>query len=67
MASKARIYDNLLLMIRFCEFEKEDLGREVVDIGDSEGNEGIRELVGDDLSSLVDRSNEAETDTYLDI
>ena len=51
MASKTRIYDNLLFIIWLCELEKKDLRGEIVDVGDTEGDEGIRELVGDNLDS----------------
>jgi hypothetical protein len=44
--------DELLAALGFGEFEEEDAGGEVVDVGEAEGNEGGGELVGDDLARV---------------
>lgn len=46
MTSEARVYDDLLLVVWLCELHEEDFGGEVIDIGEAEGKEGIREFVG---------------------
>jgi hypothetical protein len=41
MTSKARVYEKLLLVVWLCEFDKEYLRGEVVDVGETEGDEGV--------------------------
>lgn len=50
MAAKASIDNELFLVIRFREFKQEDLGREVVYVGESQRHQALLELVSDDLS-----------------
>jgi hypothetical protein len=45
--------DELFAALGFGEFEEEDAGGEVVDIGEAEGDEGCGEFVGDDLEVWV--------------
>jgi hypothetical protein len=52
VASKARVDDYLLFVFWFCKFYEKDLRGEVVDVGDAEGDEGVGELVGNDLVLL---------------
>lgn len=49
MASKAGVYDELLLVAGFGELEEQDLGGEVVYVGDSKADQGLLELVSYDL------------------
>lgn len=49
MGAKSGIDDKLLLIVGLCEFEEQDLGGEVVDVGDAEGSQALLELVRDDL------------------
>jgi hypothetical protein len=53
VASKARVDDYLLFVFWFCKFYEKDLRGEVVDVGDAEGDEGVGELVGNDLGLLA--------------
>ena len=46
----------------FGEFEEEDAGGEVVDIGEAEGDEGGGEFVGDDLEEAVSMLDEFGAD-----
>jgi hypothetical protein len=41
MASKSGIYDYLLLVVRLCELDQEDFGREIVDVGYAQSNKGL--------------------------
>jgi hypothetical protein len=52
VASKAGVDDYLLFVFWFCKFYEKDLRGEVVDVGDAEGDEGVGELVGNDLVLL---------------
>ena len=45
--------DELFAALGFGELEEEDAGGEVVDVGEAEGDELRRELVGDDLEGYV--------------
>lgn len=49
MASEARIDDKLLLVIGLGKLEEQDLGGEVVDVGQPQGSQALLELVGDDF------------------
>ncbi len=49
VAAEARLDEDLLLAVGLCELEEEDLGVEVVDVGQAQRDEGLGELVGDDL------------------
>lgn len=49
VAAKPGIDYYLLFILGLCKFYEEDFGREVIDVGDAEGKEGVGELVGDDL------------------
>lgn len=51
MASEAGVYDELLLVVGLGELEKQDLGGEVVDVGQAKGHQALVELVCDDLHS----------------
>jgi hypothetical protein len=53
VASEARIYYNLLFVFGLCEFDKEDLGGEVVDIRDAESDESVGKLMRNYLEMLV--------------
>ena len=53
MASETRVNDDLLFMFGLRKLDQEYFRGEVVDIGDSKGEEGIRELVGNDLRLLA--------------
>lgn len=55
MAAEAGVDDQLLLVIRLRELEEEDLGREVVDVGESQSHQALLELVCDDLLATVRR------------
>jgi len=52
VASKTRVDDEVLLFILLGKLEEEDLGREVVDIGQPKVDDARRKLVGDDLSRM---------------
>jgi hypothetical protein len=41
MASKTRVYDDLLLVVRLCELNEEDFGGEVVNVRQTESDEGV--------------------------
>jgi hypothetical protein len=60
MASEAGVYDNLLFAFGLCEFDQEDFGGEVVDVGNAKGNESIGQLMCYDLDEL------GMTDTWTD-
>lgn len=49
VASEARFDDELLLVVGLGELEEEDLGGEVIDIGDTQRHQGVVELVRNDL------------------
>lgn len=49
MTAKASINNELFLVVRLGEFEKEDLGGKVVDIGEAQRHQALLELMGDDL------------------
>lgn len=53
MRAETGVDDELLAALGFGEFEEEDAGGEVVDVGEAEGDEGGGELVGDDLDGRV--------------
>ena len=48
MAAEAGFDQKLLPVVGFGELEEEDLGVEVVDIGQAQRHQSFRELVGDD-------------------
>lgn len=50
VAPEARIDDELLLDVGLGEFEEQDTGRELVDVGDAERYDALRELVRDGLA-----------------
>ena len=50
MAAETRVYNELLLVVRFGKLEEENLGREVVNVGKSQSLKALVELMGDDLS-----------------
>lgn len=56
MTAETGIDYDLLLALGLCEFYEEDFGGEVVDVGDAEGEEGVGELVSDDLEGDVSGS-----------
>ena len=57
MAAEASVDDELLLVVGLGELKQEDLGREVVDVGDSQGGQALLELMGNDLRELVSRAS----------
>lgn len=52
MNAEAGVDYDLFFAVWLCEFDEEDLGGEVVDLRDAEGEERILEFVGNDLSVL---------------
>lgn len=53
MAAEARVEENLVFGCRGGEFQEEDLGGEVVDLGEAEGEEGGGEFVGYYLDGML--------------
>ena len=53
MYAKARVDDYLLFTFGILELEKEDFRGEVVDVVDTQRDEGIGQLVSDDLIWLA--------------
>ena len=49
MAAEARLDQELLLVVGLGEFEEQDLGGEVVDVGQPQRDQASRQLVRDDL------------------
>jgi hypothetical protein len=41
MTSEARVYNYLLFIIWLCELYEEDFGGEIVNIGETESDEGV--------------------------
>ena len=63
MAAEASIYEQLLLVVGLRELEEQDLGREIVDVGHTEGDDALLKLMGNDLdpgSVQAGRRHEAE-------
>lgn len=52
MRTETGVDNELLLVIGFGELNEEDLGGQVVDVGDAQGHQA-RELVCDDLEGLA--------------
>jgi len=67
MASKAGIDYDLLLVVGLCEFYEEDFGGEIVDVCNSEGHNGIGQLMGDDLGALATRLQLGTGEICLDV
>ena len=59
MAPEARVYYNLFLVFRFRKFDEEDLRGEVIYVGDSESDKGIREFMSDYLRQLASECHES--------
>lgn len=54
MAAEAIVDEQLLLVFRFSKLEQQDLGGEVVDVGQSQGHQALVKLVCDDLARVSD-------------
>jgi hypothetical protein len=52
VCAEAGVDDELLAVLWFGEFEEEDARGEIVDVGETQGDEGGGEFVGDDLGGL---------------
>lgn len=55
MAAEAGVDEELLLVVGLGELEQQDLGGEVVDVGEPERHQGLVKLMGDDLRRGVDK------------
>jgi hypothetical protein len=55
VTAEAGVDDQLLLVIRLRELEEKDLGREIVDVGESQSHQALLELVCNDLWATVRR------------
>jgi hypothetical protein len=70
VAAEAGIDDELLLIFGLGKLEQQDLGGQVVDVGQSKADQALLELMGDDLGSrLVPQPGQVVIGgtTYLDV